>query len=122
MKASLIGEYMGRKGECVEPEVGMAATYFIGSDRYPMVVTAVINKRKICIAHMDKSDYENFLVTDENNIQRIAASRIDDYIAHANDTVYTKRKNGRWVPEGESLWAPGGIEIGTADYYLDPCF
>ena len=113
---------MGREGMVVEPEVGMAVTYFIGSDRYPYVVTSVINKKKICIAHLDMDDYDNNLVTDENGIQRLKEDRVAVYIAHAMDKVYTKRRNGRWVQDGDGQWAPGGIEIGHADHYLDPSF
>ena len=113
---------MGSIGKDVNPEVGVTVTYFIGSDRYPYVITSVITPKKICIARLDHEDYEKNLYTDENGVQRLNDNRISDYIAHAMDKVYTKRRNGRWVQDGDGQWAPGGIDIGHADHYLDPSF
>ena len=123
MRAHLIGEFMGRESKEVNPVPGIAVTYFIGSDRYPYVITSVISPKKICIARMADEDYNNNLITDEENgFQYLPNQYLLPYIVHAKDKIYTKRRNGRWVQEGEGQWSPGGISIGHADYYLDPCF
>ena len=123
MRAHLIGEFMGCESKEVNPAPGIAVTYFIGSDRYPYVITSVISPKKICIARMADEDYNNNLITDEeNDYQYLAMRDLLPYITNANDKVYTKRRNGRWVQEGAGQWSPGGISIGHADHYLDPCF
>jgi ribosomal protein S13 len=112
-------------------EIGMAATYFVGSDRYAMVVTEILGPKKIRVARMEDEDYndlENY--TDNKNIQILRGTRMMKYVQISEDgkswegigKIYTLRKNGRWMAEGQGLWGAGSVHLGHAETYLDPCF
>ena len=112
-------------------EIGMAATEFVGSDRYAMIVTEVLGPKKIKVTRMDDEDYKDLKnYTDDKNIQIIRGTRLMKYAVITADgkhwegtgTIYTLRKNGRWMPEGEGLWGTCSIHLGHAETYLDPCF
>lgn len=131
MHINVINEAMGvRKSETNNIYVGIAATKFVGSDRYPMVVTEVISPKKVRVAHMKDSDYESNKHIDKNNNEFIPNEFMYKYV-RINDgqtniipigSVFSLRKNGRWIEEGHSLWETGGIHLGHADEYMDPSF
>ncbi len=110
--------------------IGMGATMFVGSDRYPMVVTEVISKNKIRVSHMHDDDYERNKRTDENGIDFIPNEFMYKYVRINNERtnivpmgdVFSLRKNGRWIKEGHGLWETGAIHLGHADEYRDPSF
>ena len=111
-------------------EIGMAATMFVGSDRYAMIVTEVLGPKKIKVDHMDDSDYKDIENYTNGNIQIIRGTRLAKYAKISENgnswegtgKIYTLRKNGRWLPEGAGLWETCSIHIGHADNYLDPSF
>lgn len=107
------------------PEVGMGATRFVGSDRYAMVVTEVLSSKKVKIAHVPKELLEKF-VTDENGVMRLPEEYLNDIIARGNKKMqfgtpyyagieYSLRKNGRWLPKGEGLWGTCSVRFGYAE-------
>lgn len=115
------------KSEIKNIKVGMAATLFVGSDRYAMVVTEVISPKKIRVSHMMDEDYST-LNENDNNIQMLSKNQMKKYI-YVTDTsiipigvVYSYRKNKRWIAEGSGLWETGGIHLGHATEYRDPSF
>ena len=108
----------------------MCATMFVGSDRYAMVVTEVINKKKIRVDHMIDDDYNGEKYSDQNGADFIPIFNMNKY-ARVNDEqtgfestgrIYTYRKNKRWMPAGSGLWETCSIHLGKADNYRDPSF
>ena len=106
-----INEVMNTKAD-ENPEVGMGATRFVGSDRYAMV--------------------EKF-ITDENGVMRLPKKCLDEIIKMGEREYefsgpyyagieYTLRKNGRWLPTGLGLWETCSVRFGYAEDYRDPCF
>lgn len=115
------------KSEIKNIKVGMAATMFVGSDRYAMVVTEVISQKKIRLSHMMNEDYST-LNENDNNIQMLSKNQMKKYI-YVTDTsiipigvVYSYRKNKRWIAEGSGLWEISGIRLGHATEYRDTSF
>lgn len=126
----MINEVMNAEMSVTNPKVGMCATMFVGSDRYAMVVTEVLAKNKIRVEHMLDNHYDEGFITDETGAEFVPVYKMHNY-AHVNDTetsivpsgtVYTYRKNKRWMPVGTGLWETCSIHLGSADNYLDPCF
>jgi len=103
---------------------------FVGSDRYPMVVTQVISNKKIRVAHMHDIDYQRNKHVAENGVEFLLDDQMYKYV-RVNETatniepignIYTLRKNNRWIEEGQGLWETCAIHIGVADEYMDPNF
>lgn len=131
VSTSCINEVMNAKASEKENiEIGMAATMFVGSDRYAMIVTEVLGPKKVRVDHMDDTDYkeiENYTVGDIQilrGVRMIKYTKISDDGQHWEGTgkIYTLRKNGRWMPEGKGLWETCSIHLGHAENYMDPCF
>ena len=128
MHVNVINESMGiRKSETDDIRVGMAATMFVGSDSYAMVVTEVISPKKIRAAHMMSEDYSTLNEEDED-IQFLSKEQMKKYVRVTDTTIlpmgkiYSYRKNKRWIVEGHGLWDTGGIHLGHATEYRDPSF
>lgn len=114
-------------------EAGMGATMFVGSDRYAMVVTKVLNPKKILVCHvMDghmsefKTNENGIMILPEDCLEVYSAHDVKDkwgnYISHYHPIEYTLRKNGRWLPKGSDMWDTCAIHIGHAENYWDPSF
>ena len=119
---------MSCKASVTKPMVGLAATMFVGSDRYAMVVTDVLSDKKIMVTHMYDEDYKT--LNEKDAIQILDSSVMGKYTYLTEDRkhilpigiVYSLRKNHRWIKEGQDLWGTGSIHLGHAENYLDPCF
>lgn len=96
------------------PQVGMGATEYVGSDRYPYTVILIVSPKKIVVRRDD------FRRTDNNGMSE---SQTYDYIQtpDGEETTLTLRRNGRWVPEGTAM-KDGHWFIGERSAYQDPCF
>ena len=102
---------------------GMAATMFVGSDRYAMVVTSVHSPKHISVTWLENADMEKLVK--EDNIEMLPESLLEKYtntLSMGSVREYTLRKNGRWMPKGEGLWGTCSLHIGHADNYRDPSF
>lgn len=144
----MVNEVMGCSKNETTPKVGMLGTYFVGSDRYAVVVAKVFSPKKIFAIDVDESTLSNKRV-DENGIEWLdeetVAKILNDITPNRSwyegmpeneivevlefdtkrfnrDNTYTFRKNGRWVEEGQSLWDCSSIHLGVADPYRDPDF
>ena len=123
-----LNEVMSCKASVTKPMVGLAATMFVGSDRYAMVVTDVLSDKKIMVTHMYDEDYKT--LNEKDAIQILDSSVMGKYTYLTEDKkhilpigiVYSLRKNHRWIKEGQGLWETGSIHLGHAENYLDPCF
>lgn len=131
MHYNLVNEAMSCKKSSTNPTVGMCGTMFCGSDRWPMVVTEVLSKKKIRLAHMSSKDYnltEKKKDQEGNEYLPDACMREYARVSHEDNKIvpdgkiYTFRKNHRWMEEGSSLWSTGAVHLGEADEYRDPSF
>ena len=126
MHYNLINECMNCKVSSLEPVVGMAATMFVGTDRYAMVVTEVISPKKIRVDHMNDSDYDT--LNEDEKMQQLSKKQMKDYVVVNDKTItpsgdiFSYRKNHRWIKEGQDLWSTGSIHLGHAENYRDPSF
>ncbi len=118
---SMINEVMGvRRSDNSNLFVGLCGTMFVGSDRYPMVVTEVISKKKIRVSHLYDDDYEHNIQINKDGIDFLPDEFMSKYIRRGD--VFTLRKNRRWIKEGHGLWETGAVHLGHADEYRDPSF
>ncbi len=99
----------------VVPVVGLPATIGSGSDSYPAKVTEVsasgkrIKVQRLCYHAGEGHDYfgtQVWVVTDE---------------PEGDERVYTLRKNGRWIQQGDSINGQG-IGLGFARAHQNPSF
>lgn len=98
----------------VIPEVGMGATYGIGSDCYPYTIVEVKSRTTILVR---ADDYQR---TDNNGY---GGHQEYDYYPNpeAGLETVTLRKNGRWVKKGYSMNSGcGNVYIGYRRAYYDP--
>ena len=94
------------------PEVGMPVTLNYYSDRQAATVTEVVSPKKIRV---------------RNNRVKCIDHYAGDYQVFPNEfeggeQVFTKRKNGRWVLEGDGANKGLGLSLGVHDHYVDPTF
>lgn len=115
-----IGEVMNTKVD-VKPEVGMGATMFVGSDCYAMIVTKVHSSKNVEVAHVPDEYLDRFSV-DENGVMRLSEELALKIYNNFGSEKFSKRKNGRWLPKGASLWSTGAVRFGHAENYRDPSF
>lgn len=96
-------------------KVGIGATKFSGSDRYPYTVVEVVSDKKVILqADIAKR-------TDKNGLSEIQTYEYTPD-PDAEKIVVTLRKNGRWVRDGESMKGGTGFHIGHREAYSDPSF
>lgn len=118
----MVSNKVNKSNEKQSPFVGEAATKYVGSDRYPMVITKVKSKHCVVAVEVSDKDYEKF-VSNENNIQYLPNEVLEKYLNDSEfNSEYTLRKNGRWMKKHSGLWETGGIYLGSAELYLDPSF
>lgn len=88
----------------ITPEVGMAATYGIMADQYPMIIVKVLPK-SVYVEHAD-FDRETREVTRREGNRRGEARR------------FMLKEDGSYRGAGNRKW--GYLHIGTANDYRDP--
>lgn len=110
--SSLIAYTNGIQG-MPTPEVGMGATQILCADQYPYTITKVLNEKTIevksCAYKADPSKnntmgHQNWIIDptpDEN----------------ATTIVLTLRKNGWWIPKGESMKEGTRFVVGQRRHY-----
>lgn len=113
---------MAKSGKTIEPEVGMGATFYVGSDQYPFTIVRVTTNsmtKKATIIELRED----------------TAIRLDGRGMHTEDQDYRyepdpdgrtlvarKRKNGHWYVERSRGQGVGLIHIGDRRMYRDPSF
>lgn len=97
------------------PEVGMGATHRVGSDSYPYTIVEVVSDKKI-IVQQDAARR-----TDSNGLSE---SQEYEYTRNPDSPkiVVTKRKDGRWRRQGESITSTMTFSLGVRRMYQDPSF
>lgn len=100
----------------IKPEIGMGATYCLGSDRYPYTITYVNGPGTVIEVQADE-----FKRTDSNG--PYTESQDYEYTPNPNGGKMrvSKRNNGRWVRVGDEKNSCG-FWIGNRRAYRDPHF
>ena len=110
--------------------VGMCGTQCVGSDRYAVVITEIVSPKCVRVSHMNRNDYDNNRLIDENDNEYLDPRVMNDYVRVNEERtkfescgkIFKLRKNGRWIQEGANLWSTGGVHFGVAEEYRDPSF
>ena len=97
-----------------KPEVGMGATEIMWSDRHAGTISRIISPKSIAW----KQDRATGHGDGRTEPRTYTYERDDD----CPETIFTQRKNGRWVRKGESLDTGSGLLIGIRNEYYDPSF
>lgn len=113
MRGSLINRAM-EKSKQKTPEVGMGATILGYTDRNACTIISVEPKR-ITVQR------DNAIRTDENGMSEIQRYDINPN-PNGVKSVFTLRKNGRWVRETESSNGGTYLLIGERQEYYDFSF
>lgn len=95
-------------------EVGMGATYVVGTDRYPATVVKVGPKTVTVSMDSVKPVGELHGVTQFGFTSNEPTSE--------NTKVFTLRQNGKWVQKGAPMKSTCTLYLGDRSYYLDPHF
>ena len=103
--------------------VGTPATEYIGSDSYPCIVVGinpsgtkiVVQRAKYGLAP-GVSGFDCWATSDNGQLL------LDGPDEGRQPSVYTMRRNGRWVLQGQDMKTGRSISLGTAVYHRDPSF
>ena len=95
---------------------GMGATMLLWTDRHAATVTTVYSQKRIGVTRDKAIRVDKYNMTDSG--QRY------EYVLDptAPEQVYTLRKNGRWVGEGETMKGGSKLAVGYKDEYYDYSF
>lgn len=95
-------------------EVGMGATMNLWSDRRAMTITKVFSPRRIEVTENETECIDYY------------AGRykvLDTLAEYKSKTIFTLRKNGTWVQEGQpKKWGSVTLSVGFRHHYIDPSF
>lgn len=111
---SLINHLMSRAGTPEQITEGMGATMLCWTDRHAATVTRVVRATVIEVVQDEATR------TDSNGM-----SESQEYAyapGKGKPTVYTLRKNGAWVRQGESLKNGARVILGRREEYHDFSF
>ena len=97
------------------PEIGMGATFYVGSDRYAYTIIEVKSPRRVVVA------WDELTIIVDESPNEIKVLPRDGYRREHVVQEITLRKNGRWYEAGTPMkW--GCWEIGYRDPFHDPGF
>lgn len=105
----------------VQPVVGMGVTLPCGSDRYPGTISwvgKVKGKPAIGVVNCDYKRVDNNGMSECQSYVFFQSQKLEDKVG----TVYTLRKNGRWVRDGEDLNRGSCAVLGHRDAHYDFSF
>lgn len=128
---NIINEAMNvNKSRQTKLYVGMCGTQYVGSDRYAVVITEIVSPKCVRVTHMNRNDYDNNRLIDENDNEYLDPRVMTNYAKvnrertgfEISGKLFKLRKNNRWIEEGNSLWSTGAVHFGEADEYRDPSF
>lgn len=93
-----------------EPFLGMAVTINYFSDRLAATIVGIKGK-SVSIRHNKVTTLDYYAGKYEIHEE-----------LEGGEQTFTKRKNGRWVAEGQNLKNGLGISLGLHDHWIDPNF
>ena len=106
-----------------KPTVGMPATFLSFTDRHAGTVSEIISPKKI---RVERCDYK---VTNEvknygDNVEYEYLPRsVEELNEKPEGSIYTLRKNGKWIMQGASMDQTGlSVMLGAREEYYDPHF
>ena len=93
-----------------KPEVGMGATYGIGSDCYPVTIIEVSPS-----GHQIKLQHDKFELTDRG---AVSGTQVYDYAPNpdADVKVFTRRQDGEYREKGKNF---GYLIVGKRKAHID---
>jgi hypothetical protein len=104
------------KREDPKPEVGMGATYQVGSDRYAGTITEVSeNLKEVWF------QYDDAIRVDGNGMSESQKYEFKPN-KFASKVLFTLRKNGKYLRQGTPLNRGVGLGIGRRSHYYDFSF
>jgi hypothetical protein len=101
----------------IVPEVGMGATTGFNGDAYPHTIVKVISPKKILVTS------DSYKVLEKNACFKegpIECEFKTDW--NGTPTTVTKRKNGRWIAQGEPMNSGWSYRLGKRVYAQNPHF
>ena len=96
--------------------VGLCGTQYVGSDRYPVVITEVISPKSVRVCWLEDIDFEHNLLKDKNDNDYIKV--IGNYV-HLNKDLTKIEPNGKVFKlrkNGSSTW---GLLFGEKTHQED---
>ena len=99
----------------MEITVGMGATQYVGSDRYPYTIVGVASQRKVVV------QADNFCRVDSNGHSE-DQEYVFTLVPSARKITLTKRKNGTWVRQGSPMTRCSEWQFGFRSCFQDPHF
>lgn len=95
-------------------EVGMGATMNLWSDRRAMTITKVFSPRRIEVTENETECIDYYAGT---------YKVLDTLAEYMSKTIFTLRKNGTWVQEGQpKKYGSVTLSVGFRHHYIDPSF
>jgi hypothetical protein len=122
-KQSLHGPYPHM--HLTKPVPGMGATQGVGSDRYPYTVDWVSpNLRRVVLRRCEFERTDDAGPFTENQHYRFfeETDTLERARLSGEGRVYTLRKNGRYVMQGQPMRGGSSFTLGHRDAYRDPSF
>lgn len=95
----------------IVPKVGLPCTVCYWSDKRAATVTRIISPRKIEVTHNEVKCLDYYAGDYEI---------LPDLDGHVD--VFTKRRNGRWCMEGQSMKDSVQLMLHYQRHYIDPSF
>ena len=113
---SLINLLAANSNNPTVPVVGMGATIIGYTDRNPATVVEISKNGKTLTVQMDDAKR-----TDANGMSE---SQSYEFTSNPDGAkrVYTLRKNGQWIAQGDSIKNGGRIQLGHRSKYYDFSF
>lgn len=97
----------------IVPCVGLPCTICYYSDRRAATVTKVFNERRIAVRH-NKTRCIDYYAGDYEVLP--------DLVGWHEEEIFTKRRNGMWVQEGQLVKDGVCLMLHYQSHYIDPHF
>lgn len=97
----------------IVPEVGLPCTICYYSDKRAATVTRIISPCKIEVMH-NEVECVDYYAGNYNVLPKINAGMGVD--------VFTKRRNGKWIMDGQKSKDGVRLMLHYQRHYIDPCF
>jgi hypothetical protein len=101
----------------IKPQVGMGATTGFNGDCYPYTVIEVRSPKTILVQSDNYKVIEKDAYLKEGSLECVFTPNPD-----GNIVVLTKRKNGKWVRQGDPMRTGWDFVIGHRSYSRNPHF
>lgn len=115
MQTGSLINFIEGTGDQPVPKVGMGVTILGWTDRYAATVVEVFTDKKIAV------QYDHAKRTDSHGMSDAQTYEYSPN-TEAQIEIYTRRKNGAWVRQYESMKDGSRVALGYRDHYHDFSF